>query len=59
MDNIDSFFAGLFLGVVITAITTLFTSSIIDTGNLINECQAKLPRDQHCVVIAIPEVSDE
>lgn len=52
----------LIVGVVIIA---FYFSGVItekvwnDDDYLIKQCEAELPRNQHCKLIAVPEVSDD
>jgi hypothetical protein len=36
-----------------------FGSIVRDTNKLINQCQKELPRNQKCVLIAVPEDKNE
>lgn len=45
-----------FLGVVFFLITVRFD---IVVNSPIRECEKSLPRDQHCVIIAVPETEKD
>ena len=62
MDNSDIFSLiglGMVIGVALSASTRLIPNSVLYTYyEVIKQCEAELPRDQHCVITAIPEVND-
>jgi hypothetical protein len=54
-----TFFSGTFFGICLVAIAVQFLPNPKHNTKLaIESCEASLPRDQHCVVIAIPVSKD-
>jgi len=51
-----SFLIGMIFGAIATAL--LFVYGSIGEG-LLDECEASIPRDQRCVLIATPELVEE
>ncbi len=52
------FCIGVFTGVMATkTVTDMDTNSSISRAKQITECEAKLPRDVKCILVANPEVT--
>jgi len=58
MDKTTGLFlmAGIFAGIVSTLV--FFKPLIRGYQIAIQQCEAELPRSQHCVITAIPEMND-
>ena len=56
-EDIFAFIFGIFFGVwaVIILLFSIPNSSINRLDKLINECEATLPRNQQCVLVALPK----
>jgi len=56
----DKFFAGCVVGVVVfmVLLATLPGSIVKQANEALHECEKSLPRDQHCVVVALPASKD-
>ena len=56
----DKFIAGIFAGIFLfIALLHTLPGSITKRANeLIEECERSLPRDQHCVIMAVPVSKD-
>lgn len=50
-----SFIVGIFFALWIAIILIAFTNNIVIQSNeAIKECEKSLPRDQHCIIMAVP-----
>lgn len=59
MDDMNRFFIGLILGIMVCACVVGLTKNPTKHYNeLLENCEKRLPRDQHCVIIAVPANTD-
>ena len=56
----DKFFAGSAVGIIVfmVLLATLPGSIVRQANEALKECEKSLPRDQNCVVIALPVSKD-
>ena len=51
---------GLILAVLVTILGRYASAGILyEYYNAIEQCEAELPRNQSCIITAVPEVNDE
>jgi hypothetical protein len=56
MKEVDMFFGGFVTGTLIVVLTLAFTpGTFTRAAHALGECEKSLPRDQECVIIAIPK----
>ena len=55
--ELAAFSMGLFIGGIIVIGLVVFTNTLHNRATkAITQCEKELPRNQHCVITAIPEV---
>lgn len=54
------FFIGWFVGIMLSAVVVNFTSGATEdhVKSLIRDCERELPRNQNCVIVALPVSKD-
>jgi hypothetical protein len=56
MKEVDMFFGGFVTGTLIVVLTLAFTPGMfMQAADALEQCERTLPRDQECVIIAVPE----
>lgn len=58
MNTEVSFWLGVALGICIASFSGVVTYDFAP-GGAVAECEATLPRNQHCILIAVPEQSGD
>jgi hypothetical protein len=54
-----AFACGILTGVIMVIVITITTDSLVKQGReALSNCEAELPRSQHCIITAIPNVKE-